>query len=135
MAAAVADFKPRSDPDRPEKLRRETGPRTLELEPVPDLLAGLARLPHSGTRIGFALEPAAELESRARAKMAAKKLDAIVANPLETMESDRVDGQLLLAGGPRLKPAGGHISKDRFADWLVETALSIHRDEGGPPSG
>ena len=106
---------------------------SLELDPVPDLLAGLAQIPHPGTRIGFALEPQAELESRARAKLVRKELDAIVANPLETMESDQIDGQLHLADGTCLKPPGGRMSKGRFADWLVQAALSIHQGRGDSP--
>ena len=127
MAAAVADFTPRGASDRPEKLRRENGPMTLDLDPVPDLLARLARVPHPGTRIGFALEPATELEDRARSKMTRKELQGIVANPLETMESDEIEGRLLLPDGTSREPAGGRISKRLFADWLVETTLSIHR--------
>ena len=135
MAAAVADFKPRSTLEPQEKIRREVGPMTLELDPVPDLLAGLAGVAHPGTRIGFALEPAAELEARARSKMAKKSLHAIVANPLETMESDEIDGTLLLPDESSLRPPGGRMDKGRFADWLVRAALSIHQERQEFPAG
>ena len=85
MAAAVADFRPRMVADPGTELRRDGESMTLELDPVPDLLAGLAGTPHRGTRIGFALEPPAELMDRAGAKLARKALHAIVANPLDTM--------------------------------------------------
>ena len=135
MAAAVADFKPRSNPDRPEKLRRDTDSLSLELDPVPDLLAGLSEIPHRGTRIGFALEPSAELEARARSKMARKGLHGIVANPLETMESDEIEGRLLLPDGSSQGPPGRRLRKSEFAEWLIEVTLTIHLARGESASG
>jgi phosphopantothenoylcysteine decarboxylase/phosphopantothenate--cysteine ligase len=119
MAAAVADYRPaRTDPG---KLRREPGRSlVLELEPVPDLVAGLA----AGSRpdqliVAFALEPADGLEATARAKLAAKGVHAIVANPLETMESDRVTAVLHpRTGAPIAAPPD--LAKDRFAAWLLD---------------
>lgn len=135
MAAAVADFRPRNpDADPSKKRRREDGPFDLALEPVPDLLAEIACLPHPGTRIGFALEPQDGLENRARSKMARKKLDAIVANPLHTMESDRIDGSLLLPDGGTICPPQRSMTKAGFAAWLVPAAVSIHRRRSGPPA-
>lgn len=128
MAAAVADFRPRDSTTPETKLRRTGTSITLELDPVPDLIAGLAKIPHQGTRIGFALEPPAELIDQARAKLARKGLHAIVANPLETMESEEIDGTLLLADGTSRRPDLGRLPKDDFALWLVESALAIHRD-------
>jgi phosphopantothenoylcysteine decarboxylase/phosphopantothenate--cysteine ligase len=88
MAAAVADYRP-ARPADDGKLRRD-GPVVLELEPTPDLLAGLAaRTRADQVTIGFALEPAERLDVSAREKLARKSLDAIVANPLETMGSVR----------------------------------------------
>ncbi len=127
MAAAVADHRPVRHPDMPRKLRRADRAAAIELEPVPDLLAGLAEVPHPGTRIGFALEPGDELEASARRKLAAKRLHGIVGNPLETMESDRIDGRLFLPDGTERRPAAGSCPKPAFAKWLVESIAPLHR--------
>lgn len=127
MAAAVADFRPIRREGSPRKIRRGHGFGSIDLEPVPDLLAGLASVDHPGTRIGFALEPAEELEAAARRKLAAKLLHAIVANPIETMEADGIDGTLLRADGTSARPGPRPVSKPAFADWLVDQAIDLHR--------
>ncbi len=120
MAAAVADYRPRHVVDR--KLAR-TGERlVLELEPTPDLLAACAARKSETQRIvGFALEEAAALPERARAKLVQKQVDAIVANPLETMDAADIRAAVFTASGEALRPPGGEagISKDAFARWLV----------------
>jgi phosphopantothenoylcysteine decarboxylase / phosphopantothenate---cysteine ligase len=82
MAAAVADFRPRSLADR--KLTRESG-LTLELEPTEDILADIgarvAELPEGAPRpylVGFAAETGS-LE-RAAEKLRRKGVDLLVAN-------------------------------------------------------
>ena len=95
MAAAVADFIP-DQPAPGTKLSRHEGPVQLTLQPAPDLVAAMAASKRPDQRIvGFALEPAATLAAAARAKLARKGLDAIVANPLETMDSDHVTATLI----------------------------------------
>ncbi len=127
MAAAVADFRPLQRPDTPRKIRRSDGVHSLDLEPVPDLLAGLAEIDHpAGTRIGFALEPEDGLLEAARAKLVRKDLHAIVANPLETMDSDRILGRLLLRDGGEIQPPPGPIAKRDFADWLLARLVELH---------
>jgi phosphopantothenoylcysteine decarboxylase/phosphopantothenate--cysteine ligase len=87
MAAAVADFRPRSVADR--KLGRDAGLK-LDMEPTPDLLAETARRVRergwpSGAPppvlVGFAAETGS-LE-RVREKLRAKGVDMIVANDVE----------------------------------------------------
>ena len=123
MAAAVADFRPRLSATAPAKFRRSEAPPHLDLEAVPDLLAQLAELDSPGQiRIGFALEPASELAASAQRKLEQKRLRGIVANPLETLDSDSIDGYLLLADGSTRQPPSsseGPISKARFAQWLL----------------
>jgi phosphopantothenoylcysteine decarboxylase/phosphopantothenate--cysteine ligase len=75
-AAAVADFRPASP--LPKKIKRG-GRMALELEPTPDILAGLAREKGSRLVVGFAAETD-NVEGNARAKLAAKGLDLVVAN-------------------------------------------------------
>ncbi|MEA2694631.1 MAG: phosphopantothenoylcysteine decarboxylase / phosphopantothenate---cysteine ligase [Acidobacteriota bacterium] len=80
MTAAVADFRPRTM--APEKIKKETGVPTLELEPTPDILAGLrgvSGVAPSAVTVGFAAETR-DLEANARAKLARKGVDFLVAN-------------------------------------------------------
>ena len=92
--AAVADFRPRSAADQKIKCK---GPMTLDLEPTSDILAEMARhkkMPPAIPQIfiGFAAETENVLEN-ARKKLAAKSLDAIVANDVSRegigFDSDR----------------------------------------------
>lgn len=133
MAAAVADYRPRADAasalggSPTGKLRREKRTITLELDPTPDLLAGCAqRVRESGGRqrlIGFALEPREGLLDAARAKLARKGCDAIVANPLETMDAPTIEASLVWKDG-RVVSTGGPIDKGAFADWLLDQILA-----------
>ena len=117
MAAAVADFVP-------ERISTGKMPRgeavQMTLRSTPDLVAGLAARRSARQRIvGFALEAAEDLPAKADAKRTRKGLDAIVANPLTTMESDRIDGMLLLPDQPPRTP-GTPLPKPAFADWLLD---------------
>jgi phosphopantothenoylcysteine decarboxylase/phosphopantothenate--cysteine ligase len=77
MAAAVSDFRPAAA--APQKLKR-TGPLTLTLEPTVDITQSLAAQRCPGTLlIAFAAETE-DLLTNARAKLARKSADAIVAN-------------------------------------------------------
>lgn len=133
MAAAVADYTPAADPAQPkDKIRREKRDLTLTLRPTPDLLAGLAaRTRPDQTAIGFALEPADRLLDSAREKLARKRLYAIVANPLETMDSPAVTAQVLFADG-RIVPAPPKLPKADFAAWLIDL---VDRSPASPPAG
>lgn len=133
MAAAVADFRPARDENETgtmrSKRRRTKEPIILKLEPTPDLLASLAdRTRSDQTVIGFALEPAAELLVSAGEKLARKKLDAIVANPLETMDASDITAALLLKDGKRLDAPPG-LSKSDFARWLLDRVRALHDAE------
>src|SRR6185312_2289099 len=74
--AAVADYRPRVTSS--QKIKR-TGPMSLDLEPTPDILAGLARAKQNQLIIGFAAETE-NVMANARKKLASKSLDAIVVN-------------------------------------------------------
>ncbi len=120
MAAAVADYRPRRVLPPGEKLRRAGGGLTLELEPTPDLLAAAGEAKRAGqVFVGFALEPRDRLEASAREKLERKRVDAIVANPLETMDAGEIEAWLIRADGAA-DGTGGPISKERFAEWLLE---------------
>lgn len=139
MAAAVADYRPKPNQGplcdgefapvapapRPFKLRREGTPLRLELEPTPDLLAEVSRTRRPDQSVvGFALEPEERLMESALSKLSRKRLDAIVANPLETMDSPSIRATLVFADGRSERTpsaaAGDGISKDAFAVWLLD---------------
>jgi phosphopantothenoylcysteine decarboxylase / phosphopantothenate---cysteine ligase len=118
MAAAVADYRPAAHISG--KLPRAGGKLVLELDPTPDLVAGCAarRRPDQRT-VAFALEHAERMHERALAKMQAKGVDAIVANPLDTMGSRLVSGVVYTADGRTIQPEIRTLDKSAFAAWLV----------------
>ncbi|MFM8643421.1 MAG: phosphopantothenoylcysteine decarboxylase, partial [Phycisphaerales bacterium] len=127
MAAAVADYRPARTASG--KMRREDGPVTLALEPTPDLLAGLASRTGPGRFIvGFALERPEELEATARRKLARKGVDAIVANPIDTMDADDVEATLFLRDGSMRSPGPGRLPTRAFARWLARTVVPMAAD-------
>lgn len=120
MAAAVADFRPAASTEF--KLKRSSGPITLELEPTPDLLLETAQRRRPGqVIIGFALEDRERMLMSAVEKVQRKDVDAIVANPLETMDSDMIEATLVWRDGSK-ESTGARITKDQFAAWLLDRA-------------
>ncbi len=121
MAAAVADYRPKPNPAMSGgKFRRTSAALSLELEPTPDLLAEVSTARKPGQFfVGFALEPRAELLESARAKLVRKKVDLVVANPLETMDSPTVEATLVAADGT-LTNTPGIMPKTQFARWLMD---------------
>jgi len=77
MAAAVADYRPTVQHSK--KLKRGSGPASLELEPTPDILAELARQKSDRILVGFAAETN-DVAANARKKLASKGADLVVAN-------------------------------------------------------
>lgn len=131
MAAAVADYRPKPNPAMSGgKFRRTNAPLILELEPTPDLLAGICatRRPDQ-LFIGFALEPRDELLESAKRKLIKKRVDMVIGNPLATMDSDTVDAMVLLKNGTRIDTPS-LMTKKAFAPWLLELiAEYLPRDE------
>jgi phosphopantothenoylcysteine decarboxylase/phosphopantothenate--cysteine ligase len=81
MAAAVADFRPKSVAEG--KLKKDRGVPEVLLEPTPDTLAELGRRRRAGqVLVGFAAETDDHLAA-ARRKLAAKRLDLVVLNHVE----------------------------------------------------
>jgi phosphopantothenoylcysteine decarboxylase/phosphopantothenate--cysteine ligase len=121
MAAAVADFRPGKTADH--KIRREDTPKlTLELEPVPDLLASLAKEKDlAGVfRVGFAAE-GSDLDAKALDKMKKKGLQAIVANDISRKDigfgSDFNAGIIVFADGSRQEVE--RVTKREMADRIL----------------
>ena len=85
MSAAVADVMPANYST--EKLPKRSLPTSLPLEPVPDILAELGRFKQPHQRlIGFAAQTG-DIVTPALKKLQEKKLDAIVANPIDQPDS------------------------------------------------
>ncbi|MGQ0678481.1 MAG: bifunctional phosphopantothenoylcysteine decarboxylase/phosphopantothenate--cysteine ligase CoaBC [Actinomycetota bacterium] len=88
MAAAVADWRPVAP--SPAKLGKSSGPPEIELEPAPDILAGIgsrrSALPGLKVLVGFCAE-SGELRAAAQSKLTAKNLDLAVANRVGALDS------------------------------------------------
>jgi phosphopantothenoylcysteine decarboxylase/phosphopantothenate--cysteine ligase len=125
MAAAVADFRPAKTADH--KIRREDTPKlTVELEPVPDLLAALGEEKGAAGvfRVGFAAE-GSDLDARALDKMKKKGLQAIVANDISRKDigfgSDHNAGVILFADGTRQEIE--RMTKREMADRILDSVV------------
>ena len=126
MAAAVADYRPATTHAR--KLKRGEKVLTLELEPTPDILGALGRDKGSRTLIGFAAETE-QLAQNARAKLARKGADMIVANNV-TLEGAGFDGDtnivtLVLRDGRDI--ALPKMSKLEVANRILDQALLLRK--------
>jgi phosphopantothenoylcysteine decarboxylase / phosphopantothenate---cysteine ligase len=125
MAAAVADFRPATTADH--KIRREETTRlTLELVPVPDLVANLGQEAEAAGvfRVGFAAE-GSDLDARAIEKMKKKGLQAIVANDISRKDigfgSDHNAGVVLFADGTRQEIE--RMTKRDMADRILDVVV------------
>jgi len=120
MAAAVADYRSvHIDNGKISREQTSNSPLTLRLEPTPDLVASVTARKRSDQRvIAFALEQPELLEARAAQKLHRKAVDAIVANPLQTMDSKYIQSLWLTAHGLRIDP--GRLTKEQFAKWLLD---------------
>ena len=130
MAAAVADFRPCVPSDgKLKKSGREH--LRLELEPTPDVLAGLAARRREGqTLIGFAAEYGEQAVERAREKLARKGLDAIVVNDISRedigFDVDANEVTILVASPQRA--AERHVpraDKATVADAILDTVEQL----------
>ena len=119
-AAAVADYRPKSVAR--EKLRKKGAHLRLELVQTVDVLKTLAAHKRPGqVVVGFAAETRS-LESSARRKLMAKKLDWIVANDVSRpglgMESD--NNAVILLSNQGKRAAFGPASKTAVARFIFD---------------
>lgn len=118
MAAAVADFTPKGGAAQ-EKIPREAE-MILELVPTPDLVAGAAKTARDDQKIiAFALGEMHTLEQVAKDKLKRKCVDAIVANPLQSMDAQNITATVYTKDGRTFSPPPT-ISKSNFARWLIQ---------------
>jgi phosphopantothenoylcysteine synthetase/decarboxylase len=98
---------------------------TLKLCPTEDIVARLASSKREDQRvICFALEESNKLHSAAKNKLHRKNVDAIVANPLETMESKTITAQVFCKDGRHIT-APEDLPKSHFAKWFIEHLSEI----------
>jgi phosphopantothenoylcysteine decarboxylase / phosphopantothenate---cysteine ligase len=130
MAAAVADFRPAQT--HASKIKRSEASLSLELVPNDDILAevGQARKSELPVLIGFALETESDerVIANARGKLAAKRVDLVVANHADE-SIGRDDIRALLVGVrdcTKLEP----MSKEDAADQILSFVASRLRERG-----
>jgi phosphopantothenoylcysteine decarboxylase / phosphopantothenate---cysteine ligase len=123
MAAAVADYRPRTPSG--EKLKRGAAPRTLALTPNPDILAGLTAKRRRGqVFVGFALETSRG-PARARAKLAAKRLDLVVLNdPRRAIGGETNEVTLIEAHATLRLP---ELGKREVAEAILDRVIELRR--------
>lgn len=138
MAAAVADQ--RVARPSANKTKKASAPNSIELEPTHDFLVDLGRTkPPSQVLVGFAAETD-DVEPNARAKLAGKGLDLIVANDVGAPGAgfDHDTNQVLILGadGARREVALG--SKREIAAAVLDSVTAC-RDQiargGSHPDG
>ena len=126
MAAAVADYRPASIVGR--KIKKGKERLTLELVRNPDILAEVAD--GKLLKVGFAAETE-DLIENARAKLAGKRLDLIVANPVPaSFGGDAIQAILIARGGEvtELPPLPKSELAELVLDRLVELlSADVHK--------
>ena len=127
MTAAVADYRPREE--NATKLKRTARPMALDLVPNPDLLAevGAARAHRLPVLVGFAVETDtdARVIEAARGKLAAKRVDMVVAN--HAVDSfGRDDNRATLVTKDAAEPFGV-LPKPVLADRILDRAAALCR--------
>jgi len=134
MAAAVGDYHVKNF--AAEKIKRK-GAMELQLEPNPDILGDLGSLRHASGKpapvlIGFAAETGTLLEN-ARAKLTAKRVDAIVLNDVSRKEigfdSDRNEVTIIT---PTDTIAVPEASKLDVAQKILDAAIRLRQQQGAP---
>jgi phosphopantothenoylcysteine decarboxylase / phosphopantothenate---cysteine ligase len=124
MAAAVADYRPAAV--HANKIKRNEGRVTLDLEPTADILAEVGRTKGNAILIGFAAETD-RLAENARGKLLRKNADMIVANDV-TQEGAGFDTDtnivtLVLCDGRDVQLP--KMSKRAVADRIFDQALAL----------
>jgi phosphopantothenoylcysteine decarboxylase / phosphopantothenate---cysteine ligase len=119
MAAAPSDFRPAEV--AAEKIKKAHTPSSIPLAATTDILAStIGNRPANLVTVGFALETQSLIDN-ARAKLAAKQLDMIVANRAgvagEGFGADTNRVTLLSAAGEEVLPL---MSKDDVAESLLD---------------
>ena len=134
MAAAVADFRPKAPST--QKMKKSEGVPEIVLEPTTDILAALGRAKRPGqVVVGFAAETE-RLAEHAAEKLAAKRVDLIVANDVSApdagFEVDTNRALLLDADGGAEETA--LLTKDQLAAVVLERVVALLGGPAASPS-
>jgi phosphopantothenoylcysteine decarboxylase / phosphopantothenate---cysteine ligase len=132
-AAAVADFHPVTVAK--QKIKKQGGPVSIELEPAPDIVKSVAEMAKRPFVVGFAAETD-DVENNARGKLKRKKLDMIAANQVgDGIAFDCDDNALtvLWPGGKADVARGAKIDVARELIALI--AKRLPPPDGGPRRG
>ncbi|MBN1654975.1 MAG: bifunctional phosphopantothenoylcysteine decarboxylase/phosphopantothenate--cysteine ligase CoaBC [Deltaproteobacteria bacterium] len=119
MTAAVADYRPVAQAS--DKIKKQTGGMTIELERNPDILAelGKTRVGTTPILVGFAMETR-DVVSHAEAKLKSKRVDLIVANEASVaFGGDHTQATLVShEGNQPLAPMSKRELAERILDWV-----------------
>jgi len=134
MAAAVADFRPKQQST--QKLKKADGVPEIVLEPTTDILAALGRAKQPGqVVVGFAAETE-RVHEHAAAKLAAKRVDLIVANDVSAtdagFEVDTNRALLLDADGTAVETP--LMTKAELAGAVLERVVTLLGEPNPGPS-
>jgi phosphopantothenoylcysteine decarboxylase/phosphopantothenate--cysteine ligase len=128
-SAAVADYHLSRVPQH--KVKKTAMRMSLELDPTPDILAELGQKKGDRLLIGFAAETE-NLTEGARAKLASKNCDMVVANLVghdgTGFESDENEAVLVLRTGVTIPSprAPKREMADRIFDQVLKLRLALH---------
>jgi phosphopantothenoylcysteine decarboxylase/phosphopantothenate--cysteine ligase len=126
MSAAVSDYRPQVK--RKGKIKKKEGMESLPLERTPDILRELSKIKKSQIIVGFAAETSS-LISSAKKKLKEKKLDLIVANPIEKevgFESGFNQGYLVFSDG-RVEEVK-RLPKRIFARRILQAVAVLNKE-------
>lgn len=134
MTAAIMDYRPKEIADH--KIKKDELEMVIEMEPVIDVLATVARRKAQQLIVGFAAETD-HLESYAPRKLEEKRADYIVANRIGGSESAFGRDTNTVVVFSRNKPplAIGPLPKTTLADRLLdlfESPLKAENRQGKP---
>ena len=114
MAAAVADYTPAKKSKI--KIKKGSGPFTLKLKPMPDIVKWAGQNKKKQIVVGFALEDKA-IRANAEKKLKDKNLDMIIANTPAAIAADKTSVQVKTSTSKWLKPP--HTTKLSTAKRIV----------------
>jgi phosphopantothenoylcysteine decarboxylase/phosphopantothenate--cysteine ligase len=126
MAAAVSDYRPATT--SPTKIKKSEGGGQLELVRTPDILRALGETKGDRVLVGFAAETD-DVVGNARKKLAAKRLDLIVANDVGRAGSgfagEANAAVLIDAGGGEVEVP--LVSKRELAERIWDRVIEIRK--------
>lgn len=136
MTAAIMDYRPKTVADH--KIKKFELEMVIEMEPVVDVLATVAKEKGERIIVGFAAETD-HIEAYARKKLEYKNADFIVANRIggENSAFEKDDNTVVVFSRDGREIPIGPLSKDELAEQLVSlfACRLEHSDESSPVTG